>query len=407
MKIMMVQKYHYRRGGDSVYMFNLAGILRREGHRMAHFSMHHPENMESEYSGYFTSELDFPALLDNGSPAAGWKVLSRSIYNREARDRITDLIDDFKPDVAHFHNIHDHLTTSIIRPLSSREVPVVWTCHDYRPVCPNSNFLSGREICERCLPGKFYNVFLNRCKKNSLSASFVAMLASYSDLIRGVFKKVGCFIAPSEFMKDKLTAGGIDSEKIEVVHNFIDTESYHPSGREKDYVIYFGRLSYEKGVDTLIRAFAGLEGVRLIIAGEGPESGNLKTLASQLNVSGVEFAGYREKEDLMRLVADSKLVVLPSRWYENLPFSVMESFALGKPVIASDIGGIPEMVEDGINGLLFPPEDEGGLMQQLKRLLSSGELRAEMGAAAREKAQKRYNSSSHYQRIMEIYQRLL
>ena len=407
MKILMVQKYHYRRGGDSVCMFNLAGILRGEGHRVAHFSMHHPQNVESEFSDYFTSELDFPALMESGSPAAGWKVLSRSIYNREARDRITALIEDFRPDIAHLHNIHDHLTTSIIGPLVSSGVPVVWTCHDYRPVCPNSNFLSGREICERCLPGKFYNVFLHKCKKNSLPASFVAMLASYSDHIRGVFRKVGCFIAPSEFMKDKLAAGGIDSEKIQVVPNFIDTERYRPSGREKDYVIYFGRLSYEKGVDTLIRAFAGLGGVRLIIAGDGPESGSLKTLASQLNLSGVEFAGYREKEDLMRLVADSKLVVLPSRWYENLPFSIMESFALGKPVIASDIGGIPEMVEDEINGLLFPPEDEGGLMEQLKRLLSSGELRAEMGDAAREKAKRRYNSSSHYQRIMEIYQGLL
>ncbi|MFO7916086.1 MAG: glycosyltransferase family 4 protein [Candidatus Krumholzibacteriales bacterium] len=407
MKILMVQKYHYRRGGDSVYMFNLAAALRREGHQVAHFSMHHPENDASEYSGYFASEIDFPALLEKSSPAAGWKVLSRSVYNREARDRISALIGDFRPDIAHFHNIHDHLTTSIIKPLRSRGVPIVWTCHDYRLVCPNSNFLSGRKVCERCLPGKFYNVLIHRCKKRSLAASFVAMLASYSDRIRGVFRRVDRFIAPSAFMKSKLAAGGIAPEKIAVIPNFIDTESYHPSGEEGDYIIYFGRLSYEKGVDILIRAFEGVEGVRLVIAGDGPDRENLENLAAELNLAGVEFAGFRQQDDLKKLVADSRFVILPSRWYENLPFSIMESFALGKPVVASDIGGIPEMVEDGVNGLLFPPGDEGRLREQMQRLLSGRELRRSMGGEGREKARKLYSSSTHYKGIIGVYRNIL
>ncbi|MBD3178865.1 MAG: glycosyltransferase [Candidatus Latescibacteria bacterium] len=406
LKVLMAQKYHYRRGGDSVYMFNLSGLLREKGHQVAHFSMNHPQNIESEYEGYFTSELDFPALLDRRSLSAGWKVLTRSIYNREARDRMLSLIDDFKPDIAHFHNIHDHLTTSILDPLSQRGVPVVWTLHDYRPVCPNSNFLSGNQICERCLPGKFYNIFLHRCKKQSVAASLVAMLASYSDRMRGVYGRVRRFIAPSGFMKSKLSEGGIESERISVLPNFMDTGDYGVSDREGDYIIYFGRLSFEKGVDTLLRAFRGVESVRLVVAGEGPERKNLQELAAELNLASVEFAGFIKQPELRELVAESRFVILPSRWYENLPFSVMESMALGKAVVASEIGGIPEMVEDGVNGLLFPPEDQGRLREALQKLLAEPGTRKDMGRLGRKKAERLYSSEVHYQGIIDIYREL-
>jgi glycosyltransferase involved in cell wall biosynthesis len=402
----MVQKYHYRRGGDSVYMFGLSSLLREKGHRVAHFSMQHPKNVDSEYSKYFSPELDYPALLKEHSLSAGWKVLSGSIYNREARDRISSLIDDFKPDLAHFHNIHDHLTTSIITPLKSRSVPIAWTLHDYRPVCPNSNFLSGMEICERCLPGKFYNVFLHRCKKNSAAASFVSMLTGYSDRLRGVYGRVDRFIAPSRFMKEKLAAGGISPERVTVLPNFIDIDQYAPSDTEGDYLIYFGRLSYEKGVDTLLRAFDGIGDSRLVIAGDGPDRENLEALAGRLGLSGVQFAGFTEPGKLKGLIAGAKFVVLPSRWYENLPFSVMESMAAAKPVIATGIGGIPEMVEDGVTGLLFAPDDHRALRGAMDRLLDGPELRTAMGRAGREKAERLYNSGAHYRGIIDIYRDL-
>ena len=403
MKVLMVQKYYYRRGGDSVYMFNLTDLHRRNGHSVAHFSMHHPENMKSDCSDYFVSELDFPSLLKDFSIPGGWKVLARSVYSREAARRISSLIDDFRPDIAHFHNIHDHISTSIVNPLNRKGVPIVWTLHDYRPVCPNSTFLSGNEICERCLPGKFYNAFIHRCKKESVSASFVAMLSSYADRLRGVFDRVGRFIAPSRFMKGKLAAGGINPDLITVVPNFIDTDIYTPAEEEDDFMIYFGRLSYEKGVDTLLRAFSGLEGGRLIIAGDGPDRENLEGLADELKLTGVEFTGFMGQDKLREMVSRSKFVVMPSRWYENLPFSVMESLALAKPVIASDIGGIPEMVKDGVNGLLFAPENEQQLRERMNRLLGDRELRRSMGKAGREKAENDYSSSVHYDMIMDIY----
>jgi len=276
LKILMVHKYHYFRGGDSTYMFNLSALLKENGHRVAHFSMNHPRNLESLYSEYFTEEIDFPRLLENITLSSAWKVMSRSVYNREASKKIAALAGDFRPDVAHFHNIHGHLTTSIIEPLRDRGIPIAWTLHDYRLVCPNTSFLCRGEICERCLPGKFYKVLVHRCKKGSAAASLAAMIASYYERMSGATEKISRFIAPSAFMKKKLVEGGIDPERISRVPNFVDIERFQPGGEEEDYFLYFGRLSAEKGLDLLIEAASLLDGGRLVIAGEGPEREKLE-----------------------------------------------------------------------------------------------------------------------------------
>lgn len=400
----MVQTYHYFRGGDSTYMFNLTGLLRREGHEVIPFAMQHPQNLPSEFSGYFSSEIDFPALLEESSLSAAARVITKSIYNREARSRIEELIGDTKPDLAHFHNIHGHLTTSIIGPLRKRRIPVVWTLHDYRLVCPNTTFLRGEEVCERCLPRKYYNAVLGRCKKGSIPASVVAMMTTSFDRLSRVPARVSRFITPSAFLKGKLIEGKIAPAKITVIPNFVDVDSFTP-GEEDGYYLYFGRLSFEKGIDQLIRA-AAMTGGLLKIVGEGPSSDELKGLAAETGAD-VEFLGFRTGDELKRLLEKARFVVVPSRWYENLPFSVMESLAAGKPVVAADIGGIPEMVEDGRNGLLFPPGDETRLAECLRMLWNDRQLRESMGRAAREKAERFYNSDWHYGEIRKVYKEVL
>ncbi len=407
MKVLMVHKYHYFRGGDSTYMFNLSGLLEENGHEVAHFAMRHPKNLESPYSGYFTEEIDFPRLLENITLSSAWKVVSRSIYNREAAKKIAALADDFRPDVAHFHNIHGHLTTSIIEPLRKRRIPIVWTLHDYRLVCPNTSFLCRGKICERCLPAKYYNVLVHRCKKGSAAASLAAMLASYYERMSGVPEKIDRFIAPSAFMKKKLVEGGVDPDRISRVPNFVDIERFQPRGeKEEDYFLYFGRLSAEKGLDLLIEAAGGLEKGRLVIAGEGPLREKLEKTAEDIRGCDVEFAGFKPRGELAQLIRRSMFVVIPSQWYENLPFSVMESMALGKAVAATDIGGIPEMVEHGVSGYLFPPGDSNALAGRLEELLSSPEIRKKMGLEGRRKARELYGPSKHYDEIIAIYERV-
>ena len=406
MRILMVQTFYYPRGGDSTYMLALSRLLEEKGHEVFPFAMKHKSNLPSSYSKYFVREIDFPELLRQSSPRAALTVAARSIHNSEARGSIAALADEVKPDIAHFHNIHAHLTASIIAPLRRRGIPIVWTLHDYRLICPNTSLLSRGELCERCLPNRFHEAILQRCKKGSLPASFVAMLTTCYDRLIRIPRRIDRFIAPSDFLKSKLMEGGFDAARIESVPNFVDLARYRALP-EKDYFCYVGRLSYEKGVDLLIRAMAKLDGGRLLIVGGGPEEASLKKLAVELDTKLVEFAGYRSGEELVRILAEAQFVVLPSRWYENLPFAVMEAFASSKPVVASRIGGIPEMVEDGANGLLFPMGDVEALASCLKRMLGDRRMREEMGRRGREKAERLYAPEVHYARVEKIYREVI
>ena len=402
MRILMVQTYYYHRGGDSTSMLSLSKMLEEKGHEVVPFAMESPRNLPSPYARFFVSEIDFPELLRRASPGAAWKVVTRSIYSGEARRKIAALADEVKPDVAHFHNIHAHLTASIVAPLRERGVPIVWTLHDYRLICPNTSLLSRGEICERCIPNRFYQAVLQRCKKGSLGASCVAMLTTLYDRLERLPSRIDRFIAPSEFLKSKLLEGRFDPARIECVPNFADLAGF-AGLPEKDYFCYVGRLSHEKGIDVLVRAAASLDTGRLLVVGDGPEGDRLKALARELGTGRVGFAGYRSGEELRRILAESQFVVLPSRWYENFPYAVMEAFASSKAVVASRIGGIPEMVDDGVNGLLFPAGDVGALAERLRRMLGDRGVREEMGRRGREKAERRYGRERHYEEIERIY----
>jgi len=386
-------------------MFNLSRLLEERGHEVVHFAMRHPDNLPSPYADYFVGEMDFPALLERPTPSAALRVLGRSIYSGEARRKISLLIEDTKPDIAHIHNIHAHITTSILAPLERAGIPIVWTLHDYKLVCPNSDLLSGGEICERCIPNRFHHILLRRCKKGSLGASAVAMLVALYDRLTRVPSRVDRFIAPSRFLERKMVEGGIDREKIEWLPNFVYAGE-HDAGPEGDYYLYIGRLSREKGIDVLIRAAARLGRGRLLILGDGPERETLERLAAESGAVGIEFLGRRPASEVKAILGAARFVVLPSRWYENLPFSIMEALAAGKPVVASDIGGVPEMVDDGVNGFLVPPDDEGALADKIAALLADPALRAEMGSMGRGKALELYGPDYHYTRIMEIYREL-
>jgi glycosyltransferase involved in cell wall biosynthesis len=402
MRILMVQTFYYYRGGDSTYMLSLSKLLEEKGHEVVPFAMEHPQNLPSPYARFFPSEVDFPDLLRRRSPRAAWTVATRSVRSGEARRKIAELADEVKPDVAHFHNIHAHLTTSIVSPLHKRRIPIVWTLHDYRLICPNSSLLSGGEICERCIPDRFHEAVLQRCKRGSLAASFVAMLATLYDRFERIPSRIDRFIAPSRFLESKLVEGGFDPAKVVSIPNFVDLARY-AGLPERDYFCYVGRLSPEKGLDVLIRAAAGLEAGRLLIVGDGPEAERLRRLATELKASRVEFAGFRSGEELARILAEAQFVVLPSRWYENLPFAVMEAFASSKAVVASRLGGIPEMVDDGENGLLFPAGDAAALAACLARMLGDRRMREEMGRRGREKAERLYDREEHYARIEKVY----
>lgn len=400
---MIANTYHYLRGGDCTYTFGLTELLQSKGHTVAPFAMHHPNNFDSPYSDYFVSYLDYVESLKSPSLAASAKVAYRSIYSKEARMKIEALIDDFKPDIAHFQNIHHHLTPSIMYPLKKRNIPIVWTLHDYKHACPNSTFLCNEEVCEKCKKSKYYSAALTRCKKNSFAASLMACVEAYSHRLMRVRDMVDMFLAPSDFLRMKLIEYGVDAKRITHIPNFIPTPDSQRLNVGGDYFVYAGRLSSEKGVDVLLRAMAEIKGARLAIAGDGPMRGELQELAKDCRDSQIEFLGFIPSSAIETVIGNAMFVVVPSKWYENCPYSILESFALGKPVVGARIGGIPEMVKDGVNGFLFEPGNEDDLRDKIEKLSNDASLREDMSLKAYETAQTVYNPETHYEGLMSIY----
>jgi glycosyltransferase involved in cell wall biosynthesis len=406
LKVCLVNTYHYRRGGDSTYTFDLAELLRARGHEVFHFAMKHRYNARCPQEEFFVDSVDYRETSETGGPVSRLRDFLRSLYSPEARRKFAALLDETQPDVVHLQNFRRHLTFSIVGAARERGIPVVFTAHDYDPVCPGSLLFAGGEVCEVCGGKYYYRALARRCKQGSLAGTAAVALESYFVRLMRYFNGIECIITPSAFARRKLIEYGFDPERVEVIHNFVHTDALEPSRAEGDYVLFFGRLAPEKGIDVLIDAAASVSGVRFVVAGEGPRRELLEARCARAGASNVEFIGYVDREDLVPLIRDSMFVVVPSICYENFPYNILESFALGKPVIGSDIGGIPEMVEHGDTGFLVPPHDVEGLAARIRELGADPALTREMGRRARERVEREFTADMHYKRLFEVYTRV-
>lgn len=407
MRIIMANTFHYARGGDCVYTLGLQELLEAHGHEVIPFAMHHPKNLHSSYSKYFVSYIDYVESLNNFGLITGLKVASRSVYSREAKKKMKELLDDLKPDIAHLQNIHNHLTPSILYPLKENNIPVVWTLHDYKLICPNTSFLRDGEICERCRKTRYYYAPITKCKKGSFAASLMACTESYVHRLLRIQKLVDVFVAPSNFLRNKLIEYGIDEDRIVSLPNFIDVGGDIGPAGVGDYILYGGRLSPEKGVDVLIEAARGIQGAHFIIAGDGPQREELEGQAATVESSRIDFVGHQPQEKMRELLRAARFVVLPSKWYENCPYAILEAFSFGKPVTGARIGGIPELINDGTNGFLFEPGNVPDLIEKIQCLLKDDCLVDGMGNKAREKVRTEYSPDAYYKNLMSVYKSAL
>ena len=407
MRICLVNTYHYRRAGDSTYTFDLANLLRSRGHEVVHFAMKHRYNVACPDDEFFVDYVDYRDASESAGPVARLRAFLRSVYSFEARSKFRALLDKTSPDIIHMQNFRRHLTFSILGPAARRGIPVVFTAHDYDPVCPNSLLFADGEVCEICGGRHYFRALGRRCKQGSLAGTAAVVLESYFVRAMRYFDGLERIITPSAFARNKLVECGLARERIEVIHNFIDTASYEPSFEGGDYVVFFGRLAAEKGIEVLIEAVAGIGDIRVVIAGEGPLRSRLEARRAEVAADNVEFLGYVDKQDLLPLIRGSMFVVVPSIWYENFPYNVLESFALGKPVIGSDIGGIPEMVEEERTGLLVRPHDAEGLASAIVRLAGDRALRETMGRNARKRVEAEFSADIHYDNLTALYGRVL
>lgn len=408
MRILIANSFHYYRGGDCTYTLEVTGLLQQiGGHKIISFAMEHPLNLPSKYSEFFVPEIDLPNELRQWGFRSGIRVLTRAIYSNESKHKLRQLLEEYPVDIVHAQNIHRHITPSIFHTLRARNRPIVWTLHDYFLLCPNTTFFSKGGVCEACKGGRFYKAVFKRCRRESYLASVVVMLEEYIHRLTGLLKLVDFFIAPSQFLRNKMIEYGFPSEKVIHIPYFVDAKSIKPSLDNDGYILYSGRLSYEKGLKTLVKAVSLCDSVKLFIAGGGPLKAELETIAKNIAPEKVTFLGYLNRDRLQQVIDDAMFVVVPSEWYENLPYAILEAFTSAKPVIGSRIGGIPELIKDRQTGILFQPGNTNDLAEKIHYMIEHSKERQEMGRRARESVEKEYNPELHYERLMEVYEAAL
>jgi glycosyltransferase involved in cell wall biosynthesis len=365
-----------------------------------------PHGQKTAYDHNFVSFTDFKR---QGSVITKTRLALHAIYSIEARNKIRNMIADFRPDVTHVRNIYHHLSPSILWELKASGVPVLYHMNDFKPLCPTYNMVSSSgDACERCKGGQFYNAVRERCYAGGTAASVVLAAGAYVHRWLSTYEKcVDVIMAPSHFVKQKLLENGWTRSRIEVLPHFQSLplmKRPHPGADAP--ILYFGRLSREKGVTDLLQAMQSLRHIRLVIAGSGPERSELEALAQRLELNNVHFNGQLEGASLERLIADSQFTVFPSHAYETLGKSILESYAHGRAVVASDLGSRRELVEEGKTGLLYRVKDVGQLAAAITILQQRPELSREMGEAGRALVQERHSQSKHLQQLEELYDSL-
>ena len=364
------------------------------------------KNEPTPYHKYFVSHIDFDQLK-------GWRMKIKGAfriwYSWEAKRKLEALLKEVKPDIAHLHNVAHQISPSILSVLRKHGIPAVMTLHDYQLICPNARLFSHGQIDESCLGGRYYRDVFNRSLKNSYIFSAVAAMEMYWHKALKIYEKNICrFIAPSNFMKNECVKFGIASAQITTLPYSFNLKDYTPhyeSRLAEPYIIYFGRLAEEKGLAVLIKAMSAVvEPLNLIIVGAGPLEQELKDLTRDLKLTArVQFLGYRQGAELRRLIQEAQAVIVPSIWLENSPLAVYESFALGKPVIASNLGGLPELVNDGKRGLLVEPRNPALLAEKINSLAANATYRRQLGQAARRFVESDLHPDKHYDKVIKLY----
>ena len=401
MRILHVNKYLYRRGGAEAYMLDLAGMQAARGDDLAYFGMQHPDNDQSRYAAHFPAlvELDPPP----SSLAGRARAVARMFWSPSSREGMAAVLTEFEPDVVHLHNVYHQLSPSILAPLRTRPTRVVMTLHDYKLVCPSYQMLDHGRPCDACLRGGFRQAARRRCKDGSLGASAVLAAETWWHRVSRAYDRIDTFVSPSQFLADTVVRGGIDADRVEVVRHPVATTGVATKSTAGGDLLYAGRISHEKGLDVLIEAVARVLGARLLVAGEGPTEAEARARAEAIAPGRVHFLGRLAKAELYDVIRASIAVVVPSRWHENQPMAVLETFACGVPVVTTELGGLPELVSPGDDGHVVPADDADALAAALRRVVDEPARALTMGRAARAKAEIWFAPERHLEALDSLY----
>ncbi len=392
MKILMVNKFLYPNGGSETYIFRLGACLESLGHEVQYFGMEHPNRIVGNRAEQYTKNMDF----HGGSRISKLFYPFKTIYSSDAKKKMLAVLKDFNPDVVHLNNFNYQLTPSVIyavekyRKASKRKVKIIYTAHDYQLVCPNHMMFNSSGICEKCANGGSVACIKGRCIHSSLAKSAVGAAESALYRTLKTYKYIDTVICCSKFMKSVLDKNSVLAGKTVVMRNFIEKPEKKEVQKE-NYALYFGRYSREKGIETIARA----KNINFICAGSGPMEDFINSRSNIKNI------GFKSGEELEMLIRKAKCSVYPSIWYENCPFSVMESISLGTPVVGSDIGGLPELIENGKTGILFKSGSETDFENAVNSIMQNDAKAAEM---AENCLNAEFDTAETYtKKLIEIY----
>lgn len=410
MNILIATANWYPSGGDWTYIESICKLYESKGHKIIPFAMSDVRNFKTDYDKYFVNNINYSELNKNKNLRSTLKVLTNSIYSFEAVNKVKLLLKENKIDIAQLNNIHNIHTPAIINQLKKNKIPIVWRVLDYKILCPNRTFLSNDRLCEDCFKSKYYNCFLNKCKKNSYPASLITTIESYFNKMMPYYNDVDIYSFQSEFSRDMFIKYGFDIKKTEVIENPYDCDNIIPnfsSMNNNKYILYFGRISKEKGLYTLYDAMRIIPDIKLKIVGNGPDFEDSLAYIQLNNISNIEFVGPKWGDDLMPFIKDCEFVVLPSEWYEPNPYVVLQSFAFGKPVVATNIGGLKDMIINNINGILIRPNDSSDLSSSIKELYFDKNKILDLGKSARIMLEIKYNPIKYYNKSIDLYNTLI
>jgi glycosyltransferase involved in cell wall biosynthesis len=397
MKVLVANNYYYMRGGAERVMFNDIKALSSHGVDIVPFSAADGDNDPSPYSNYFVPGADIRAK----SLAGRAEAAIDAIHCGRTAEAFSRVIAETKPDLVHCHNVYGRLSTSILAAAKKRNIPVVLTVHDYKVVCPAYVMLKDGKPCSACIDGGYYRCATNRCHKGQLAPSIVYSIEAYWSRLSGNYGAVSQFLCPSNFIAGLLKQSGIDDKRVVYHPNCVEPNDYRPS-YEGEYVLSVGRLSHEKGLPTFLEAMLGTK-IPVRVAGTGPMEASLTQMAEK-DGGSIVLEGHCGGDKLADLYRNAAFVVVPSEWYENAPMSILESFAYGKPVIGTRIGGIPEMITDGEHGHLVEPGAKDQLRAAICKLWNDKEAQSRMGRNARRLVETKFAQDSRTQSLLKIYQ---
>jgi len=403
MRVLLVNNYHEVRGGSERVYHETGRLLEAAGHEVFYCSTVDAPGVQRGPNVLLLPRLQY----EQGGVGSKLARSSRFIYSRENARELREFVLRVRPDVAHLHIFYGHLTNAVLSVLRDCNVPIAMSVHEYRLLCPAYTMLDrdGHQ-CDQCSAGNYAHAVRKRCIKGSYARSALAAAECLMrDRFFGIRDAVAHFIMVSEFIRQ--THVDHDPrflERSSVLHNFVRAAADPGDARAPGYLLYFGRLSREKGLHRLLSAASELE-VPIVVAGEGPDGADLRVKFE--SAPNVQFVGFVSGDPLRRLVREARFACVPSEWFENNPMSILEAMAAGTPVIASRIGGIPELVDDGETGWLFDAGSDSALRHAITKARSLSEAGyARMRAAALASARMRFSPETHLQGLLEVYGRL-